>query len=59
MVMSNSSKSRCYGCGEQLRSATLLVCADCLGEESQIFLNLASEEDVIDLEEHKTEDKDA
>ena len=36
--------SLCYACGTPLRSLSLLVCADCLGEECEKFATLTNPE---------------
>lgn len=34
------SPSLCMACGERLKSASLLICKDCLGDECDEFLSL-------------------
>jgi hypothetical protein len=45
--MSNPRKEECLACGEKLRTASLLVCSECLGEGCELFLT-ASEIDQPD-----------
>lgn len=44
----------CFGCGSHIKSSHLLICAECLGIETNTFLKLAegiSGEILISLEE--------
>lgn len=34
--------SFCYGCGQELRSYSLLVCSECLSNECDKFVNLVA-----------------
>lgn len=53
-----NKEAYCYGCGSCLKSAHLLVCAECLDMETTSFLKLASDydEDEIFVDE-EDEDK--
>ena len=35
----------CYGCGELLRSASMLVCAECLGQECDEYYQKTKDQD--------------
>lgn len=38
-----SKKVHCYACSEEMRSGNLLICAECLSEECDLFLKNSSE----------------
>ncbi len=38
-----NKQSHCLGCGDVLRRFSLLVCAECLGDECRKFLELTQE----------------
>ena len=39
-----SKKVHCYGCDEEMRPGNLLICAECLSEECDLFMKNSSEE---------------
>lgn len=51
--MSNTNRqlqgkiATCYGCGEELKNTTILVCAECLENECTEFEKLAQEEEEL------------
>lgn len=53
----SNQKSICLACGEELKTAALLVCLGCLGEGCELFVT-ASEEDLEQPDEILTEAED-
>ena len=38
-----SKKTHCYACDEEMNVSTLLICAECLSDECDLFLKNSSE----------------
>ena len=41
--LNDARAASCMACGERLKSASLLICRDCLGDECEQFLSLVEE----------------
>lgn len=58
MANKTETISKCYGCNEPLKNLHMLVCAECLNEESVDFLKFAEKEIIeSNIIEEKENDK--
>lgn len=56
--MTEENKSYCFACGELIKSSSILICLECLDDETNRFFKLATDSEFQDLEsdnEHQQE----
>lgn len=53
--MTEENKSYCFACGELIKSSSILICLECLDDETNKFFKLALDSDLLDLEEEEND----